>query len=92
MNLRLKDKPLAVQIWIILGMVLGISLAVLVILFPLVLRVSFTGETYDRIADAQEYIIEQGRIDALHHQSLNPLRIKINPEVPPPPFDSQGHC
>lgn len=53
----LKNKPLAIQIWIILGLILGISATLLIVLMQLVLRISFTNETYARIADTQEYIL-----------------------------------
>lgn len=76
---RLKNKPLAVQIWIILGIVLGVSVVLLTVLFPLVLRKSFTTETYARIEDSQEYFLNYGNPDLLTEKA----DLKVKKEKPP---------
>jgi two-component system, OmpR family, sensor histidine kinase CssS len=63
--LHLKDRPMAVQIWIILGIILGLSLVLLSILFPVVLKRSFTTETYARIEESQEYILKYDDIEEI---------------------------
>ncbi len=65
---RLKDRPMAVQIWIILGIVLGLSFALNTLLFPVVLRYSFTNETYSRIEEAQEYILRYEDLEELSEE------------------------
>jgi len=62
MNLKLKDKPLSFQIWIILGIILGGTAIIIAITTPFVLRSSFTKESYARLEDAQEYLINYGNI------------------------------
>ena len=62
MNLKLKDKPLSFQIWIILGIILGGTAVIIAITTPFVLRSSFTRESYARLEDAQEYLINYGNI------------------------------
>ncbi len=63
MNFNLKNKPLSIQIWIILGVILGGTAIVLSIIIPMVLRSSFTRETYARLEDSQEYLINYGNIE-----------------------------
>ena len=63
MNFNLKDKPLSIQIWIILGVILGGTAIIVSIIIPIVLRSSFTRETYARLEDAQEYLINYGNIE-----------------------------
>lgn len=63
MNFNLKDKPLSIQIWIILGVILGGTAIIISIIIPIVLRSSFTRETYARLEDAQEYLINYGNIE-----------------------------
>ncbi|MTI61547.1 MAG: HAMP domain-containing histidine kinase [Firmicutes bacterium] len=53
-----KEKKLATQIWIILGLILGIFSVLLTLFVPTVLRYSFTKETYARLEDHQEFIIK----------------------------------
>ncbi|MDI3547240.1 MAG: two-component system, OmpR family, sensor histidine kinase CssS [Halanaerobiales bacterium] len=79
---RLKNKPLAVQIWIILGIVLGVSVALLTVLFPLVLRKSFTTETYARIEDSQEYFLNYGSADLLTEKADLKVKKKKPPHLP----------
>ncbi|HHU50227.1 MAG TPA: HAMP domain-containing histidine kinase [Firmicutes bacterium] len=54
----LKNKPLAVQIWIILGLIMGLSFIIISLVFPLILRMTFTKEIYDRLFDSQNYLLE----------------------------------
>lgn len=54
----LKNKPLAVQIWIILGLIMGLSFIIISLIFPLILRMTFTKETYDRLFDNQNYLLD----------------------------------
>lgn len=93
MNYRLKNKPLAVQIWIILGLVLGLSFALVTILFPLVMGKSFTHETYARIKDFQDYILNSDNLDSLTENWPRSF-LKDNfskKQNPPPPFREVRH-
>src|SRR6056297_3276294 len=62
MNLNFKDKSLAFQIWIILGLILGGTAIILSIIIPIILRSSFTRETFARLEDAQEYLLNYGNL------------------------------
>ncbi len=79
MNFKLKDKPLATQIWVILGLVLGISFLILTILFPLILKSFFTKEMYARIEDSQEYMLQSNGPGSLQENSV-PLNNQKSPE------------
>ncbi|MEJ6950322.1 sensor histidine kinase [Natronospora cellulosivora (SeqCode)] len=57
----LKEKPLAFQIWLILGLVMTISLLIFMLLMPIVLKNSFTNESFARIEEAQRYFLEYDR-------------------------------
>ncbi|MFO7815184.1 MAG: HAMP domain-containing sensor histidine kinase [Halanaerobiales bacterium] len=63
MNFKLKDKSLSIQIWIILGLILGGTAIIVSIIIPIILRSSFTRETYARLEDAQEYLINYGNLE-----------------------------
>lgn len=84
--LRLKDRPMAVQIWIILGLVLGLTFALSTILIPIVLRNSFTKETYTRIEEIQEYILKYENME-----ELNEGIIRLRGEEKHPPFRIVTH-
>lgn len=73
-----KEKKLATQIWIILGLILGIFSVLLTLLVPTVLRYSFTKETYARLEDHQEFIIKY----------QNEFFASV--PNPPPPFSAHG--
>ena len=60
MKFNFKDRPLSMQIWIILGLILGGTAIILSVIIPIVLRSSFTRETYARLEDAQEYLLNYG--------------------------------
>lgn len=59
MKFQLKDKPLAVQVWVILGIFLGLTFLLLTILIPFVLRRSFTNEIYTQLEESQEQFVEE---------------------------------
>src|SRR6056297_158189 len=62
MKFNFKDKPLSFQIWIILGLILGGTAIILSIIIPVILRSSFTRETFARLEDAQEYLLNYGNL------------------------------
>jgi len=62
MKFNFKDKPLSFQIWIILGLILGGTAIILSIIIPVILRSSFTRETFARLEDAQEYLLTYGNL------------------------------
>lgn len=93
---RLKDRPMAVQIWTILGLVLGLSFALNTILFPIVLRNSFTNETYARIEEAQDYILQHEKIKVLIDRNNLSLQVEydknaLNKYEGKPPFRIVRH-
>ena len=61
-NFKFKDKPLSFQIWIILGLILGGTAIILSVVIPIILRSSFTRETFARLEDAQEYLLNYGNL------------------------------
>lgn len=81
---QLKNKPMAFQIWIILGLVLGLSFVLLTILFPVVLRHSFTNEIYDRIVETQEYILKFEFLEEMTNNKF--FVVKPEREKQQPPF------
>ena len=87
--LRLKDRPMAVQIWMILGLVLGLSFVLSAILFPIVLRNSFTNETYARIEESQEYILKYDKTKELKNNDF--FITKMKEEKARPPFRIVRH-
>lgn len=89
----LKDKPLAIQIWTILGLILGISATLLIVLMQLVLRISFTNETYARIEDTQEYILTHEYIMKYTTDLGREPKIRSDKKIKfiPPPFRVVRH-
>ncbi len=67
-KLKLQNKPLFIQIWIILGIILIGFSSLIVFIMPFVLRHSFTKETYARIEDHQEFIMKY------HDESFSPIK------------------
>lgn len=62
----IKNKPLAFQIWLIIGAVLVIAVLLYSISLPFILQSIIISEKYDRLEETQAYIIEEG-----HFQNLN---------------------
>lgn len=105
MSFKLQDKSLSIQIWIILGIILGSFSVLFVIFVPIVLRHSFTKEIYARIEDHQKFIIKSqdeslfsikdlsSEIFSKNNKDdLSPMsseRGKPHPFPPPPPSGSE---
>ncbi len=96
MNFNLKDRPLAIQIWIILGLVLGVSSILLMIIIPLILKFSFTEEMFARIKDSQEHLLNEG----FNNINKDDWQDRLYPDSeykeddkkhPPPPFRVVEH-
>lgn len=84
MRFNLKDKPLSIQIWIILGVILGGTAIIVSVIIPVVLRSSFTRETYARLEDAQEYLINYGNIEEELFDNYFSIPNENNPLTTPP--------
>ena len=56
---KLKNRPLAIQIWIISTLVIVIVFGLLSVYFSLTIRTFFTNETYKTIETAQENLIKK---------------------------------
>lgn len=78
---NLKNKPLYIQIWIILGGVLVISFILLFLLSSIFLKISFTKENFARLEDSQQYILHYDSLEMLKEK----LKSKKDKDIPPPP-------
>ena len=89
MKFSLKDKPLSVQIWLILTLVLGLSFTLEAILVPMVLKISFTRETYARLVETQDYILKYEKGDLFKEKKIDKYDIK--PSLKHPPYRVARH-
>ncbi len=78
---------MAVQIWIILGLVIGLAFILHTVLVPVVLKKSFRAETYTQIEETQNYIFKNARIDEIKDNKILfcHLNINLNIKNQPPP-------
>ncbi|RAK04113.1 two-component system sensor histidine kinase CssS [Halanaerobium saccharolyticum] len=84
----MKNKPLAFQIWLIIGAVLVISVLFYSISLPFILQSLIISEKYDRLEETQAYIIEEGHFDNLNQDlasdDLSFIKTDKPPEKGPP--------
>ena len=73
-----KDKPIAFQIWLIIGLVLGLSAVVFSIVMPIIIRDKITKERYNRVEENQEFLLSNFEYPYID-QSFSPPS-KINSE------------
>ncbi|WP_227766099.1 sensor histidine kinase [Zhaonella formicivorans] len=64
----MKNRPLAIQIWIVFGVTLCLLLILALILIPWTLRIFFTREIYVTIENAQALLLEYGETGKLFQQ------------------------
>ncbi|TDO71324.1 two-component system sensor histidine kinase CssS [Halanaerobium saccharolyticum] len=79
----MKNKPLAFQIWLIIGAVLVIAVLLYSISLPFILQSLIISEKYDRLEETQAYIIEEGHFDNLN-QDLTSDDLSFNKANKPP--------
>ncbi|MFN2341228.1 MAG: sensor histidine kinase [Halanaerobium sp.] len=63
----MKNKPLAFQIWLIIGAVMVTAVLLYSISLPFILKSIIISEKYDRLEETQAYIIEEGHFEELNN-------------------------
>jgi two-component system sensor histidine kinase CssS len=78
MNLKifkLKDKPIAFQISVIIGLVLGLSAVIFSVVMPFVIRDKITKERYQRVAENQEFLLSNFEYPYIDQSFVPPKKI-----------------
>jgi len=79
----IKNKPLAFQIWLIIGAVLVIAVLLYSISLPFILQSIIISEKYDRLEETQAYIIEEGYFKNLNNDlSTDELSLLAEDKLP----------
>jgi two-component system sensor histidine kinase CssS len=79
----IKNKPLAFQIWLIIGAVLVIAVLLYSISLPFILQSIIISEKYDRLEETQAYIIEEGHFNNLNNDlGTDQLSLLAENELP----------
>lgn len=56
-KLKIKNRPIAFQIWLIMGVILGLTAIIFSIILPFVIRKIITEEKFDRVVESQEFLL-----------------------------------